>query len=127
MLHKAGKPQDKDGNPKLGQPDIIETKTVDSLDQETHWNAHGFYRDPSLAVEKFKAQEVEIAKLAAEINWDVKNRLSPNAAADVEAARNRHPGYHMPEVPSAPIDQVEKRIRVAKRGRPRKAAVAAGE
>ncbi len=128
MLHKAGKPLDRDGNPKLGAADITDTKVVDSLDQETYWNGHGFYRNPADAVEKFKAQEVEIAKLAAEINWDVKNRLSPQAGAEVEAARQQHPGYHMPSVPETAVNRrIAKAVAGAKRGRPRKAAEAAQE
>ena len=118
MLHKAGKPLDANGDPKMGAPDIIDRKEVSSLDEETRENAHGFYRDPAEAVRKFEAQQVEIAKLAAEMNWDVKNRLSPQAGAEVEAARERHPG-HMPMMPVTPIKR---------RGRPsKKAATAAGD
>jgi len=128
MLHKAGKPLDKDGNPKLGAYEIIETKSVDSLDQETHWNAYGFYRDPSLAVEQLKAQDTEIAKLAANLEYEKRFKLSPNAVAEVEAAQNAHAGH----LPMVPVTAIRKRVSKAvdgakKRGRPAKqAAEAAG-
>ena len=134
MLHKAGKPLDKDGNPKLGAAEIIETKTVASLDEETRENANGFYRNPADAVQKFKAQEVEIAKLAAEIEYEKARKLSPEARAEVEAAQNAFAG-HMPMVPETAVrrrvskaaEGASKLEGAKKRGRPRNAAKVAAE
>lgn len=132
MLHKAGKPHDKDGNPKLGAAEIIETKTVDSSGQETQENANGFYRNPAEAVQKFKDQEVEIAKLAAEIEYEKARKLSPQARAEVEAAQNAFAG-HMPSVPETAVrrriskaaEGASKLDGAKKRGRPSNAAKAA--
>lgn len=101
-LHKAGRPLDKDGNVKLGAAEIVETREVSNLDEEVRENAYGFYRDPSMAVAKLKAQDVEIAKLAANIEHQKMHGLSAKAVAEVEAAQNAHAG-HMPMVPVTPI------------------------
>lgn len=113
MLHKAGKPLDANGEPKLGKVEIIDTKTVTSADEETRENANGFYRNPAEAVLKCEAQAVEIAKLAASIEYEKRHKLSPNAVAEVERAQNAHAG-HMPTVPETPIKPRGRPARKAK-------------
>jgi hypothetical protein len=128
MIHKAGKALDAAGLPKLGAAVIIETKTVANEAEERQWLGDGFHRNPAEAVLMYEKGTVEVAKLAAEINYEVKNKLSPLAVAEVEAAQAAHAG-HLPSVPETPI---VRRTRIArdggkKLGRPRKAAPAAGE
>ena len=84
---------------------------LQKFEQEERMAAKGNPEDKVVyALKKF-------AKLAAELEFEKVKRLSPRAAAEVDAAQNAHPGYPMPSVP----------VRPAKRGRPKKAAPAAGE
>lgn len=109
-MHKAGRPSNG-----LGADTIVETVDVESELQENERFHEGFRPTPLEALDAFSAQQVEIAKLAAEINYEVKKKLSPNAAAEVERAQSEHSG-HMATMPVTPI---------RKRGRPAKAKVPA--
>lgn len=111
MMHKAGRPLDDHGNVKMGPNTIIECRVADTEKDFDLMRHEGFRGTPLEALAAFEAQQVEFAKLAAEITYDVKKKLSPNAGAEVEAAQAQHAG-HMPEVPSMPIKR--------KAGRPRK-------
>lgn len=96
MLHKAGRPDNG-----LGADCIVDTRTVDSELEEAHARHEGFRRTPLEALKDYTASQLEFAKLAAEIEYDKKHKLSPNAVAEVEAAQDAHVGGHMPMVPES--------------------------
>lgn len=54
------------------------------------------------AADALASGELDVAKLAAEINYDVKHKLSPAAAAEVAVAQANAPG-HLAVVPETPI------------------------
>lgn len=97
MMHKAGRPDNG-----MGAHIITETRLVCSDAEENMARADGFYRKPLEAVEAFEASRLEIAKLAANLDYQKKNQLSPRAVEEVEAAQAKHPG-HMPMQPVTPI------------------------
>ena len=97
MLLLAGPPE---GG--LGAITVIAHETVHSEREREDWERRGYRPTPAEAIDAYEAQQLEFAKLAAEQNWDVKNRLSPKAAAEVEAAQDAHSG-HLPVVPETPI------------------------
>lgn len=101
MVHKAGRPDNG-----LGAHIIVEQRTAASEKDEANWRSEGFRGNPLEAIEVFEAQRLEFAKLAAELNYEQKNKLSANASAEVEAARAVHSNpvsLHMPSVPETPI------------------------
>ena len=106
MMHKAGRPTDGKG----GKDEIIETVIVDGENTATAKWHEGFRKDPKEALEAFAAESLEIAKLAANLDWQTKHGLSENAVAEVHTAQAAHAG-HMPMMPITPIK---------KRGRPAK-------
>lgn len=112
MMHKAGRPVDVHGEPKMGRHVIVDQQVAESdvrVDQLWH---EGFRATPLEALEAFEAQQTEFAELAAERTYDVRKKLSPKAGAEVRAAEDAHSG-HMPVMPETPIKR---------RGRPKKAA-----
>lgn len=111
MMYKAGRPTDDHGEPKMGPHTIVEARAADSQKEFDLWWHEGFRGTPLEALDAFEAQQLEFAKLAAEITYDVKKKLSPNAGAEVEYAQSQHAG-HMPVVPSTPIKR--------RAGRPKK-------
>jgi hypothetical protein len=90
-----------------GGPIISETLVADSDTQEAAILSRGFAETPLLAFERLRAQNLEIAKLAAERNFELR-RMSPQAQAEVAAFEAQTDG-HQPEKPRVPI---------RKRGRP---------
>lgn len=104
-MHRAGRPA---GG--MGVDTIVETHDVSSDAEETKWHAEGFRRTPLEALDAFESQQLEIAKLAAERNYDVKNKLSEKAGAEVAMHEAAH-GGHLASIPVTPIK---------KRGRPAK-------
>lgn len=98
MLHKAGRPENG-----MGAHIIVEQRIAESQADEDAWRCEGFRGNPIEAIEALEAQRLEFAKLAAEINYDQKKKLSPAASAEVEAARAKHGSGHMPAVPETPI------------------------
>jgi hypothetical protein len=107
MLHKAGRPDNG-----LGADLIVDTRVVDSESEEEQARHQGFRRTPLEALEGYKGEQLEFAKLAAEIEYEKKKKLSPAAIAEVEAAQEAHPGH----MPSVPVTSIAPR----KRGRPAK-------
>lgn len=97
MMHKAGRPENG-----LGPHVITESREVSGENAQTALEHEGFRETPLEAIDAFEAQTVEIAKLAAEIEYDKKHKLSPGAVAEVEQAQAAHRG-HMPTVPETPI------------------------
>lgn len=98
MLHLAGRP-----DCGMGPDAILEQEIVDAPgSQEEFLRARGFRETPADALAHFKAQQTEFAALAANLEYQKKNQLSPKAAAEVEAAQDAHP-THLPMVPETPI------------------------
>lgn len=97
MMHKAGRPENH-----LGKHVIVETCEVDSEHAEDTKRHEGFRPTPLEAIDLLVAESVEIAKLAASLDYEKKNKLSPKAVAEVEAAQQAHHG-HLPSVPVTPI------------------------
>ncbi len=97
MLFLAGPPE---GG--LGAITVIAYETAASKREREDWETRGYRPSPQEAIAAYDAQQLEFAKLAAEQNWDVKNRLSAKAGAEVEAAQEAHAG-HLPVVPETPI------------------------
>lgn len=98
MLHLAGRPASG-----IGPDTILEQEIVDGPGpQEEFLRSRGFCDTPLDALAAFKAQSQEFARLAANLEYQKKNELSPLAAAEVEAAQDAHDG-HLPMVPVTPI------------------------
>jgi hypothetical protein len=97
MLHLAGQPP---GG--MGPIAILETQEVVSEREAAQYRQRGFRDTPLEAIEFYDAQQTEFMKLAAEQNYDVKNKLTPKAGAEVLAAQDAYPG-HLPSVPVTPI------------------------
>lgn len=95
MLHKAG-------NPERGGIAILEIVTVDDEDARSLQESRSFRSTPLEAIEAFEQQQEEYARLAAEREYEKKNRLSPRARAEVQAAEDDTSG-HLPSVPVTPI------------------------
>ncbi len=96
-LFKAGRPANG-----LGADVIVDERYCESdSEAETAWHL-GFREKPTEALALLEAERLEIAKLAANLDYQKKNTLSPKAVAEVEAAQAAHPG-HLPSVPVTPI------------------------
>lgn len=112
-MYKAGRPENG-----LGKHIITETREAQDENDVTSWRHEGFRETPLEAIACLDALQLECATLAAELAFEQKNRLSANAASEVDQARAQHVGVsrHMPMVPTTPIK---------KRGRPTKVKIAA--
>jgi hypothetical protein len=97
MLHQAGRPESG-----MGPDTIIEQLIIDDEREYELYRSRGFRETPLEALEAFSAQQLEFAKLAANLEYQKKNQLSPRAAAEVEAAQDASP-HHLPMVPETPI------------------------
>ena len=111
MLHRVGaRPQ--------GGLDVVETVTVGNVtctkeglpisgqDDESmrrHYYALGFRDTPLEALEAFEAEQLEHARLAAEREYDKQKKLSPRAAAEVQAIEDESGARHLPMIPETPI------------------------
>lgn len=82
----------------LGAITIIEQVEVGGDNEAEHYRQRGFRQKPLDAIEAYEAQQLEFARLAAEQNYDVKNRLSEKAGEEVRAAQAATSG-HLPSVP----------------------------
>jgi hypothetical protein len=97
MMYLAGIPAGEVGAPRIIQHMVIADET-----QANNMASRGWRNHPLEALKAYDAQKLEEAKLAAEIEYEVKNRLSPNAAAEVRAAQDEHDG-HLPSIPETAI------------------------
>lgn len=96
-MFKAGRPENK-----LGKHVITEERYVESeAEADTAWHL-GFRATPLEAIDLLEAETLEIAKLAASLEYEKTHTLSPKAVAEVEAAQQAHHG-HLPTVPVTPI------------------------
>ena len=110
MLHKAGRPDNG-----MGAHVIVEQRVAESRAEEDRWRGEGFRGNPLEAIDALEAQRLEFAKLAAEINYEQKNKLSDRASAEVDAARAVHSNpvsLHMPGVPETPIKRRGRKAKV---------------
>lgn len=106
MLFKASRPSS-------GGAPILEHETAEDSQREAYYRSQGYIRGATEAIAQLEAQELEIAKLAAERAY-VERTMSPKAQAEAavaDAATIRH----VPEVKATPIRK--------RRGRPAKVAV----
>lgn len=97
MLHKAGPPE---GG--LGAITIIEQVVVDTPEEAEAYRRRGFRESPNQALVAYDQEQIEFAKLAANLEYQKARTLSPAAAAEVSAAQDAHSG-HLPMVPVTPI------------------------
>lgn len=98
MMYLAGRPESG-----IGPDTILESELVD--EPGSHYDflhGRGFRETPTDALAAFKAQSQEFARLAANLEYQKQNELSPRAAAEVEAAQDASP-THLPMVPVTPI------------------------
>lgn len=102
MIYKAGRPENG-----LGAHCIVEQVTVGSeAEFEANYRSRGFCATPNEAIDYLTKQQDEFSRLNAELNHEQARKLSPGAAAEVDAARAVHVAdvsHHMPAVPVTPI------------------------
>jgi hypothetical protein len=84
-----------------GGIDIVDSQAIDEH-QYDGFRANGYRLEPLEAIDAFKAQQLEFAKLAAERTWETKHRLSPHAVEEVQAAEEAAGAQHLPTMPETP-------------------------
>lgn len=82
----------------LGADTVIAYKTVGSEREFEEWRQRGYRPSPNEAIDAYKAQEVEFARLNANLEHQKRHGLSEKAAAEVTAAQESVTG-HLPMVP----------------------------
>lgn len=97
MLHKAGRPS---GG--IGAAIIVEHQEVGSEREADEYRSRGFRPTPLEALDLWDRQQHEVAELAAELNWEAKNRHSERARAEIETAQAGAVD-HLASVPVTPI------------------------
>lgn len=97
MMHKAGPPASG-----AGAITIIDTEQADDEQRAMNLKSRGFRETPLDAIEAYEADALERAKLSAEIEYDLKHKLSPKAVAEVRAAQDEVSG-HLASVPETPV------------------------
>ena len=98
MLYLAGRPENG-----MGPDCILEQETVDVHEsgREEFLRSRGFRETPLDALAAFQGQQLEFAKLAANLEHQ-KQHMSPKAAAEIDAAQDAS-ATHLPMVPETPI------------------------
>lgn len=86
----------------LGADTVIAYETVGSEREFDAFRQRGYRETPNEALEVFQAQELEYAKLNANLEHQKRHGLSEGAAAEVTAAQDAVTG-HLPMVPETPI------------------------
>lgn len=97
MIFLGGRPE---GG--LGADTVIAYETVGSDREFEEWRHRGYRPSPNEAIEAYQAQELEYARLNANLEHQKKHTLSEKAAAEVSAAQDAVTG-HLPMVPETPI------------------------
>lgn len=95
----------------VGAPRIIDEKHDCDETMAENLASRGWRKKPTDALEVYSASKLEEAKLAAEIEYEVRHKLSPNAIAEVRAAQDETEG-HLAVVPETAI---RRRITKARR------------
>lgn len=91
----------------------FEAQTAEDEHQRRNLESRGFVvGGQQAALDALTAVELEHAKLAAEINYDVRHGMGDRARAEVDQAQESAGAKHLPMIPEVPIK---------KRGRPAKA------
>ena len=93
-----------------GGQGLIASEEAKTPDQRHAFETRGFRMEPLDAKTAFEAQQLEIAKLAAEREYEKRHGMSANARAEVEATEDAAGSQHLPTIASVP----------RKRGRPSK-------
>jgi len=106
MMHKAGRPENG-----MGAHIITEQVVVESAEEEARLHCEMFRGNPLEAIDALEAQRLEFAKLAAEINYEQKNKLSEKASAEVDAARATHSNPVSPHMPTVPVTPIKPRAK----------------
>ncbi len=96
MLYKAGRIN----NGPLG---IIDSIIVADEQEAANMKSRGYFVGPAEAVAGKEAEQLEHAKLAAELEYEKKKKLSEKAVVEVEAVQNVQGSEHLPGVPETPI------------------------
>jgi hypothetical protein len=94
MVYQASRPS-------TGGPPVLVHEIVHDEPQERQLASRGYVRGPDHAVAQLDAQELEIAKLAAERHYD-ERRMSARAQAEASAVDDSTID-HVPSVPEMPI------------------------
>lgn len=97
MLYLGGRPE---GG--MGADTVIAFETADSSREADALRGRGYRETPNDAIDAFQAQELEFAKLNANLEHQKRHGLSAGAVAEVEAAQDAVTG-HLPMVPETPI------------------------
>ena len=83
---------------------VADRHTVNDEHEERNMLSRGFHPTLQASFDAIRLQQTEHGKLAAEMNHEIKQgRISPAAAAEVEAAREEFGARHMPVVPETPV------------------------
>lgn len=104
MMFKAGRPENG-----LGAHVITETKIAESEQEATNFRHEGFRATPNEAIDDLNAQQLEFARLAAELNGEQRHKLSERASAEVEVARSKHKATISGHLPSVPVTTIKPR------------------
>ncbi len=96
MLYKAGRING-------GALGIIDRITVADEQQAANMKSRGYCVGPLEAIKYVEDEQLEHAKLAAEIEYEKKHKLSEKAAAEVTAVQDVQGSEHLPSVPETPI------------------------
>lgn len=86
----------------LGADTVIAYETVGSDREFEQWRQRGYRETPLEAIAVYQAQELEYAKLNANLEYQKHHGLTEKAIAEVDAAQNAVTG-HLPSVPVTPI------------------------
>ena len=84
-----------------GGLDIVDSEQIDQH-QFDRYRENGYRLTPLEALEALAAQQTEFATLAAEREYDKRKKLSPRAAAEVEAAEAAAGAQHLPTIEETP-------------------------
>lgn len=109
LLHKAGRPS---GG--MGAAIIVEHQEVGSEQEADVYRSRGFRPTPLEALDVWDGEQKLFAELAAERNWEAKNRHSERAQSEIAQAE----AVAVDHLASMPVTPIKPR---------QKAATAAGE
>ena len=109
LMFKGGRPESG-----MGAHTIVETREAADENEMTRFTHEGFRATPQLAIAYVDEQQAEFAALAAELNFEQKNRLSEKAATEVDQARAAHVGGVSRHLPMVPVTPIKKRGRKVK-------------
>lgn len=96
QMYKAGRND-------AGRSVILESRRAEDSTERERLERDGFVcGGQQAALDALERSELELAKLAAEINYDAQHKLSDKARAEVEAAQADAGMRHIGEIPEKP-------------------------